>query len=85
MTVLVWITEDSWAAFVDAVGTLAPGTEDVTLLHVTDARSRGASRPARPNRRTLSTRRTVTTHTARPENSPAPRAGLSRSGRPGPG
>jgi nucleotide-binding universal stress UspA family protein len=37
MTVLVWITEDSWAACVDAVATLAPASEDVTLLHITDA------------------------------------------------
>jgi nucleotide-binding universal stress UspA family protein len=36
MTVLVWITEDSWAACVDAVRSLAPAGQDVTLLHVTD-------------------------------------------------
>jgi nucleotide-binding universal stress UspA family protein len=36
MTVLVWITEDSWAACVDAVQALAPAGQDVTLLHVTD-------------------------------------------------
>lgn len=46
MAVLVWITEDSWAACVDAVGTLAPGTEDVTLLHVTDAAALGAAHGA---------------------------------------
>ena len=36
MTVLVWITEDSWQACVDAVHSLAPASQDVTLLHVTD-------------------------------------------------
>ncbi len=36
MTVLVWITEDSWATCVDAVRPLAPGGQDVTLLYVTD-------------------------------------------------
>jgi nucleotide-binding universal stress UspA family protein len=36
MTVLVWITEDAWAACVDAARALAPAGEDVTLLHVTD-------------------------------------------------
>ena len=36
MTVLVWITEDSWAACVDAVHALTPAGQDVTLLHVTD-------------------------------------------------
>ena len=36
MTVLVWITEDSWQACVDAVQSLAPAGQDVTLLHVTD-------------------------------------------------
>jgi nucleotide-binding universal stress UspA family protein len=36
MTVLVWITEDGWAACVDAVRSLAPGGQDVTLLYVTD-------------------------------------------------
>jgi nucleotide-binding universal stress UspA family protein len=46
MTVLVWITEDSWAACVDAVGALAPATEDVTLLHVTDAAALDAAHGA---------------------------------------
>jgi nucleotide-binding universal stress UspA family protein len=46
MTVLVWITEDSWAACVDAVATLALATEDVTLLHVTDVAARDAAHGA---------------------------------------
>jgi hypothetical protein len=46
MTMLVWITEDSWAACVDAVGTLAPASEDVTLLHVTDAAALDAAHGA---------------------------------------
>ena len=46
MTVLVWITEDSWAACVDAVGTLAPASEDVSLLHVTDAAALDAAHGA---------------------------------------
>jgi nucleotide-binding universal stress UspA family protein len=36
MTVLVWVTEESWMACVDAVAARAPA-EDVILLHVTDA------------------------------------------------
>jgi nucleotide-binding universal stress UspA family protein len=36
MTVLVWVTEESWMACVDAALARAP-TEEVTLLHVTDA------------------------------------------------
>jgi len=36
MTVLVWVTEDSWMACVDAAAARAPADE-VTLLHVTDA------------------------------------------------
>jgi hypothetical protein len=36
MTVLVWVTEDSWMACVDAASARAPADE-VTLLHVTDA------------------------------------------------
>jgi len=46
MTVLVWITEDSWAACVDAVGTLAPASEDVSLLHVTDTAALDAAHGA---------------------------------------
>jgi nucleotide-binding universal stress UspA family protein len=46
MTVLVWITEDSWAACVDAVATLAPASRDVSLLHVTDAAARDAAHGA---------------------------------------
>ncbi|MGP7999813.1 MAG: universal stress protein [Streptosporangiaceae bacterium] len=36
MTVLVWITQDTWAACVDAARSLAPADQDVTLLYVTD-------------------------------------------------
>jgi nucleotide-binding universal stress UspA family protein len=36
MTVLVWVTEESWMACVDAARVRAPA-EEVTLLHVTDA------------------------------------------------
>ena len=36
MTVLVWVTEESWMACVDAALARAPADE-VTLLHVTDA------------------------------------------------
>ena len=36
MTVLVWVTEESWMACVDATLVRAPADE-VTLLHVTDA------------------------------------------------
>ena len=36
MTVLVWVTEESWMACVDAALVRAPA-EEVTLLHVTDA------------------------------------------------
>jgi len=46
MTVLVWITEDSWAACVDAVATLAPASEDVSLLHVTDTAALDAAHGA---------------------------------------
>jgi nucleotide-binding universal stress UspA family protein len=35
MTVLVWVTEESWMACVDAALARAPA-DDVTLLHVTD-------------------------------------------------
>ena len=37
MTVLVWITDDTWAACVDAARALAPADQEVTLLHVTDS------------------------------------------------
>jgi nucleotide-binding universal stress UspA family protein len=46
MTVLVWVTEDTWAACVDAARTLAPAAEDVTLLHVTDTAAVDAARGA---------------------------------------
>ena len=36
MTVLIWVTEESWMACVDAALVRAPADE-VTLLHVTDA------------------------------------------------
>ena len=35
--VLVWVTEDTWRAAVDAVAELAPEPAAVTLLHVTPA------------------------------------------------
>lgn len=46
MTVLVWITEDSWAACVDAVQSLAPAGQDVTLLYVTDTAAPDAAHGA---------------------------------------
>ena len=46
MTVLVWITEDTWAACVDAARTLAPADRDVTLLHVLDSAALAAARGA---------------------------------------
>ena len=46
MTALVWITQDSWAACVDAVATLAPASEEVSLLHVTDAAALDAAHGA---------------------------------------
>jgi nucleotide-binding universal stress UspA family protein len=46
MTVLVWITEDTWAACVDATRALAPAAEEVTLLHVTDTAAAEAARGA---------------------------------------
>ncbi len=46
MTVLVWITEDSWQACVDAVHSLAPAGQDVTLLHVTDTATPDAAHGA---------------------------------------
>lgn len=45
MTVLVWITEDTWAACVDATRVLAP-TDEVTLLHVTDTAAPDAAHGA---------------------------------------
>jgi nucleotide-binding universal stress UspA family protein len=45
MTVLVWITEDTWAACVDATRTLAPA-DQVTLLHVTDTAALDAAQGA---------------------------------------
>lgn len=46
MTVLVWITEDTWAACVDAARRLAPADQEVTLLHVTDSAALEAARGA---------------------------------------
>jgi nucleotide-binding universal stress UspA family protein len=46
MTVLVWITEDTWDACVDAARTLAPGGQDVALLHVLDGAAVAAARGA---------------------------------------
>jgi nucleotide-binding universal stress UspA family protein len=36
VNVLVWVTEGTWAACVDAACTWAPAQADVVLLHVTD-------------------------------------------------
>jgi nucleotide-binding universal stress UspA family protein len=36
-TVLIWITEGTWRASIDAVLRMAPGDAPVTLLHVTPA------------------------------------------------
>jgi nucleotide-binding universal stress UspA family protein len=46
MTVLVWITEDAWAACVDAAVAPALAAEDVTLLHVTDSAALDAAHGA---------------------------------------
>jgi nucleotide-binding universal stress UspA family protein len=46
MTVLVWITEDTWAASVDAARTLAPAGQPVALLHVLDSAAVAAARGA---------------------------------------
>ncbi|HUY52196.1 MAG TPA: universal stress protein [Streptosporangiaceae bacterium] len=46
MTVLVWITEDTWIACVDAALALAAAAEDVTLLHVTDTAALDAAHGA---------------------------------------
>jgi len=37
MTVIIWITEGTWQATVDAARTLAPADADLTLLHVIGA------------------------------------------------
>ncbi|GAB1509442.1 universal stress protein [Actinophytocola sp. KF-1] len=37
MNVLIWITEGTWRACVDAARTLAPADAGLVLLHVTDA------------------------------------------------
>ncbi|MEV6522498.1 universal stress protein [Longispora sp. NPDC051575] len=36
MRILVWLTEGTWPACVDAAADLAPPGADITLLHVTD-------------------------------------------------
>ena len=46
MTVLVWITDDTWAACVDAAVRLAPADEGITLLHVTDSAALDTARGA---------------------------------------
>src|ERR1035438_6951965 len=46
MTVLVWITDDTWAACVDAARALAPADQEVTLLPVTDSPALEAVRGA---------------------------------------
>jgi nucleotide-binding universal stress UspA family protein len=45
MTVLVWVTGESWMACVDAALVRAP-TDEVTLLHVTDAGAADAAQGA---------------------------------------
>jgi nucleotide-binding universal stress UspA family protein len=45
MTVLVWVTEESWMACVDAARVRAPA-EEVTLLHVTDSAAVDAAQGA---------------------------------------
>jgi nucleotide-binding universal stress UspA family protein len=45
MTVLVWVTQESWMACVDAALARAPA-DDVTLLHVTDAGAADAAHGA---------------------------------------
>jgi nucleotide-binding universal stress UspA family protein len=46
MAVLVWITDDTWAACVDAARALAPPADDITLLHVMDTAATDAARGA---------------------------------------
>jgi nucleotide-binding universal stress UspA family protein len=46
MTVLVWITEDTWEACVDAARELAPADQGITLLYVTDTAALEAARGA---------------------------------------
>jgi hypothetical protein len=45
MTVLVWVTEESWMACVDATLVRA-SADEVTLLHVTDAGATDAAQGA---------------------------------------
>ena len=45
MTVIVWVTEESWMACVDAALARAPGDE-ATLLHVTDTGAADAAQGA---------------------------------------
>jgi nucleotide-binding universal stress UspA family protein len=46
MAVLVWITDDTWTACVDAALALAPPADDITLLHVTDTAALDAAHGA---------------------------------------
>lgn len=46
MSVLVWITEETWAACVDAARCLAPVDQDIILLHVTDTAALDAAHGA---------------------------------------
>lgn len=46
MNVIIWITEGTWPAYIDAARTHAPGDADVVLLHVTPADVPGAAHGA---------------------------------------
>ena len=46
MTVLVWISESTWQACVDAARSMAPADAEVTLLAVTDTRPADAAQGA---------------------------------------
>jgi nucleotide-binding universal stress UspA family protein len=46
MNVLVWLTEGTWPAVVDAVGTVAGPAAEVTLLHVIDPGAAGSAHGA---------------------------------------
>jgi nucleotide-binding universal stress UspA family protein len=46
MPVIIWVTEGTWQAAVDAARTLAPPGADFTLLHVTGGEEAGAAHAA---------------------------------------
>jgi nucleotide-binding universal stress UspA family protein len=46
MSVIIWVTEGTWRAAVDAARTLAPPGADFTLLHVTGPEVAGAAHGA---------------------------------------